>query len=154
MPFSIFAKMQNFAKFNPLQEFHEINFGNRPNTINIIIFLLEPFFRDFLRIKSQRIKICRLCYRFSTCIDFWIHTLGFFFPKVRAFFLEITNIRQKSWEFWVVDFFLEIFNIHKLVWIFLWIFGCVLSMFFLKLLLILNFTKAVLTKMAFRSIFV
>jgi hypothetical protein len=74
-----------------------------------------------------------------------------------VFFLEITNIFQESQDFWFADFFLRIFKIHKLVWIFLWIFGCfefVPSMFNLKLLLILNFTDAVLSKTTVSSIFV
>jgi hypothetical protein len=42
---------------------------------------------------------------------------------------EITNIWQKSGDFWFANFFLVIFKIHRPVWIFLWIFGrfeCVL----------------------------
>ncbi len=35
-------------------------------------------------------------------------------------FLEITNIWQKSRDFWFADFILEIFKIHRLLWI-LWI---------------------------------
>ncbi len=64
-------------------------------------------------------------------------------------FLEITNIRQKSQDFWFADLFLEIFKIYRLVWISQWICGrfeCVSSMFCLKLLQILNFTNAVLSK--------
>jgi hypothetical protein len=74
-----------------------------------------------------------------------------------VFFAEITNIWQKSRDFWFADFFIEIFNIHGLVWIFLRIFGCfecVSSLFCLKLLLILNLTNAVLSKTTFRRIFV
>ncbi len=73
------------------------------------------------------------------------------------FFLEITNIWQKSGDFYFVDFFPEILIIHRLVCIFLWIL-VVLNVFqqcfFKNLLLILNFTKAVLSKTIFRSIFV
>ena len=60
-----------------------------------------------------------------------------------VFFLEITNIWQKSQDFWFVDFFLQILKIRRLVWIFLWIFGCfecVSSIFCLKLI------KAVLSQ--------
>ncbi len=83
-------------------------------------------------------------------------------------FLEITNIWQRSKDFCFADFFLEIYKIHWLVRIFLWIFfgcfECVSSMFCLfkvitnlkflqtvclKLLLILNFTNAVLSKTTF-----
>ncbi len=78
-----------------------------------------------------------------------IHRLGYRFSMV--FFLEIANIWQKSQDFWLADFFLEIFKIHKLVWIFC-CFKCVSSMFCLKLLLILNFTNAVLSKTTFRNI--
>ncbi len=52
---------------------------------------------------------------------------------------------------------MEISEIHKLVWISPWIFGCfecVPSMCCLKVLLILNFTNAVLSKTTFGSIFV
>jgi hypothetical protein len=41
-----------------------------------------------------------------------------------VFFLEITNIWQKSQDFWFAVFYFEILKIHGLVWIFLWIFGC------------------------------
>ncbi len=34
-----------------------------------------------------------------------------------VFFLEITNIWQKSRDFWFAGFFLEIFKIQRLVWI-------------------------------------
>jgi hypothetical protein len=74
-----------------------------------------------------------------------------------VFFLEITNIRLKSQDFWFADLFLEIFKIHRLVWISQWICGrfeCVSSTFCLKLLLILNITNAVLSKMTFRGIYV
>ena len=45
-------------------------------------------------------------------------------PRIWFFLLEITNIWQKSRDFWFADFFLEIFKIYRLVWIFLWIFAC------------------------------
>jgi hypothetical protein len=41
-----------------------------------------------------------------------------FFPKALAFFLEITDIYQKSQDSW----FIEIFKIHRKVWIFIRIF--------------------------------
>jgi hypothetical protein len=41
-----------------------------------------------------------------------------------VFFLEITNIWEKSLDFWFADFFLEIFKTHRLFRIFLCIFGC------------------------------
>jgi hypothetical protein len=69
-----------------------------------------------------------------------------------VFFLEITNIWQKSRDFWFVDFLLETFKIHCLLWIFC-CFERVLSMFCLKLSLILNFKNAFLSKTTFRSIF-
>jgi hypothetical protein len=63
-----------------------------------------------------------------------IHRLGYRFPMV--FFLEITNIWQKSQDFWLADFFLEIFKIHRLLWLFVinffGCFECVSSMFWFK----------------------
>jgi hypothetical protein len=50
--------------------------------------------------------------RFS--IDFFIHTLVYGF-------LLVTNIWQKSRDYWFADFFLVILKIHWLVWIF-WLF--------------------------------
>jgi hypothetical protein len=41
-----------------------------------------------------------------------------------VFFLEITNIWQKSRDFLFADFFLEIYKIHWLVWNFPMVFGC------------------------------
>ncbi len=72
------------------------------------------------RWKSQRIKIYRLGY----------------------VILEITNIWQKSQDFWFAAFFIRF--IKSLGWygFFLWIFGyfeCLSSMFCLNLLLILNY---------------
>ncbi len=58
------------------------------------------------------------------------------------FFLEITNILQKSSDFWFTDFFLEILKIHGLVWIFLWIFGC-FEYFLWKYIKILTKKRAV-----------
>ncbi len=49
-----------------------------------------------------------------------------FFLKVLAFVLEITNIWQKSWDFWMVWFFLR-FLIPRLLWTFLCIIGCFVS---------------------------
>ncbi len=61
-----------------------------------------------------------------------------------VFFIEITQVWQKSQDFWFANFFLEIFKIHRLVWIFLCIFSCfesVSTMFCFELLLILNLTN-------------
>ncbi len=66
-----------------------------------------------------------------------------------VFFLEITNIWQKSGDFWFVDFFIQIFKILRLIWIFLWIFGCfewVSSMFSINLLQTLHFTNTAFIK--------
>ena len=47
-----------------------------------------------------------------------------------VFFLEITNIWQKSRDFWFVDFLLETFKIHCLVWIFLLFLMCFINVLF------------------------
>jgi hypothetical protein len=65
------------------------------------------------------------------------------------FFLEITNIWQKSQDCRFVNFFLEIFKFHSLLGIFLWIFGgfeFTASMYCLKLLLKRCFVKDNLQK--------
>ncbi len=72
-------------------------------------------------------------------------------------FLEITNIRQKSRNFWFADFFLKIFKIHRLVWIFSFEFLVVLLCFINVLLKVINnlkFYKHSFIKDTFRSIFV
>jgi hypothetical protein len=71
--------------------------------------------------KSQRIKIHGLCYRFS------IYLKSMSLDMVLV--LEITNIWQKSWDFFgFQNFFLDIFKIHRLVWNFLRVCG-VLNVF-------------------------
>jgi hypothetical protein len=69
-----------------------------------------------------------------------------------VFFFKITNIWQKSQDFWSADFFLEIFKVIRLEVIF-GCFECVSSIICSKLLLILNFTNGVFSKATFRSIF-
>jgi hypothetical protein len=57
--------------------------------------------------KTQRINIQRLGYRFS--VDFYIHTLGYGF--LFGNHIELARVSR----FWFADFFLEIFKIHRLV---------------------------------------
>jgi hypothetical protein len=99
---------------------------------------------SILRWKSQRIKIQRLGYRFS--IDFFIHTLGYDFLFANHKHLaKVLRLLVCGFSYW--DFKIQILCIFGY-------FECVSSMFCTKLLLILTFTNAVLSKMTFRSIFV
>ncbi len=61
-----------------------------------------------------------------------------FFPKVLAFFQEITNIWQKSRDFCFGLVFLETFKIQRLAWIFLWIFDCLISISSMFILICTN----------------
>ncbi len=69
-----------------------------------------------------------------------------FIPQSMVFFLEITNIRQKSQDFWFADLFLEIFTIHRLVWISQWVCGCFECVSYLFFITGLKFYKCCFIK--------
>jgi hypothetical protein len=104
----------------------------------------------FPRWKSQRIKIHRLGHRFP--IDFKIHTLGYsFLLWIHKHLAKVSRLLVRRFLFLK---FLRFIGWCRFSYGFFSCFECVSSMFCLKLLLILNFTNADLSKITFRRIFV